>query len=25
MNIATKSPYHDVYARAQRDPEGFWV
>ena len=25
MNIATKSPYHDVYARAQRDPEGFWA
>jgi propionyl-CoA synthetase len=25
MNILTKSPYYDVYARAQRDPEGFWA
>src|ERR1700759_225722 len=25
MNIQTKSPYYDVYARAQRDPEGFWA
>jgi propionyl-CoA synthetase len=25
MNIQTKSPYHDVYERAQRDPEGFWA
>ncbi len=25
MNIQTKSRYHEVYARAQRDPEGFWA
>ena len=31
MNIQTKSPYFDVYARAQRDPEsiptavGLWI
>jgi propionyl-CoA synthetase len=26
MNIhASNSRYHDVYARAQRDPEGFWA
>ena len=25
MNIQSNSRYHDVYARAQRDPEGFWA
>src|SRR5262245_9495720 len=25
MNIHEKSRYHDVYARAQADPEGFWA
>ena len=25
MNIQSKSRYHEVYARAQRDPEGFWA
>ena len=25
MDAPTKSPYHEVYARAQRDPDGFWA
>ena len=25
MNIHDKSRYHEVYARSQRDPEGFWA
>jgi propionyl-CoA synthetase len=25
MNIQQKSSYHEIYARAQRDPEGFWA
>ena len=25
MNIHEKSRYHEVYAHAQRDPEGFWA
>lgn len=25
MNIQANSRYHDIYARAQRDPEGFWA
>jgi propionyl-CoA synthetase len=25
MNIREKSRYHEVYARAQKDPEGFWA
>src|SRR5262245_50968571 len=25
MDAPTKTRYHEVYARAQRDPEGFWA
>jgi propionyl-CoA synthetase len=25
MTIQSKSRYHEVYARASRDPEGFWA